>query len=378
MLQKKIFILLLLFSTQLFAYTPSKEAKISILTASSGKEIYKIYGHSAIRFQDNNRDLVFNYGMFSFDEPHFIFRYLQGKNYYLLGVESFRNFNHRYYKGGEKVTEQTLNLNTQEVTVLYNALKENAKPENRKYLYNVIYDNCATRVYKILEDHIQGGIIWDNECPTASFRDLLHECNNVMPFSQLGIDIVFGPKADLTASCREAMFLPEKMMIALSKAKKQDGAKLISSTNNLLNGRKVHNNKEKVVFHILFSFILLLAVFIRLKTPQLKRYYQIILYSIIGLFSLVVCFIAFFSIHPTVLPNPNLIWINPFWLFFAILISIKKNIKPFWQKILNGWSLIMVIYLFLGIIGIFYIHYGLIYILSTLVILSYKKQIKKT
>lgn len=368
-------LLLLIFTSNAFAFTPSESAEISILTTSPGKEIYKIYGHTAIRFQDKvqRKDIVYNYGMFSFDEPHFLLRYLQGQNLYLLGREPFIRFNNRYKAGGEFVTEQTLNLSYEEVKILLNALENNARPENREYLYNVLYDNCATRVHEIVDNNLEGGIEWSNDCGDASFRDLLHSCNKVMPFSQMGIDIIFGPKADKIVTCKEQMFLPEKLMDGFAQAKKSDGTPLVSHTKTILEGRKIHTNAETILFNIVFAFLLALALIAKFRFHKLLRSLRIVVYSIVGLLSLVVFFIAFFSIHPTVLPNPNLIWINPLWLILAVLMMKKHQPNLLVQKFLNIWSIIMAIYLILGLAGLFYLHYGLIYIISTLIIISYNR-----
>lgn len=373
---KTLLLLFLAISSAILAYTPSETAEISILTVSSGKEIYKIYGHSAIRYQDKEqgKDIVYNYGMFDFDAPHFLLHYLQGQNYYLLGRETFKHFSHRYEIGGETVSQQTLNLTTEEVVTLFNALQKNAQPQHREYLYNVFYDNCATRVYKVIEDNLEGGITWGQDCPELSFRELLHQYNHTMPFSQMGIDIVFGTKADKNTTCMEQMFLPEKMMIGFQDAKKKDGEALVRETTDLLKGKNIHNNTEIILFNVILSLLLAFALLARYKRPQWLRKFQITVYSILGITSFVVCFIAFFSIHPTVLPNPSLIWINPLWLFFAILLIVKKQPKVIYQKILNIWSIVMALYLVVGLSGLFYLHYGLIYIIPTIVIISYKKR----
>lgn len=372
---RQIIAFVLLLSMPLLAYTPSSEAEISILTCSSGKEIYKIYGHSAIRFQDKagGKDFVFNYGMFDFSAPNFVLRYLQGQNNYLLGVETFKRFNRRYELGGENVTEQVLNLDSAETNTLYKALTLNAKDENRTYLYNVFYDNCATRVYKIIENNIEDGVKWEKECQDYSFRTSMHRYNHIMPFSQMGIDMVFGTKADKTISCMEQMYLPELLMEGVSQAKIHDQKPLIKETRILLVGKEIHNNKELYIFNLAFILILALALAVRFKAPRFIRVYRIILYSILGLMSLVVSFIAFFSIHPTVLPNLSLIWINPLWLIFAVLMILQKVPKIKTQKLLNAWSVIMAIYLITGLAGLFYIHYGFIYIISTIVILSFHR-----
>ncbi len=361
------------FSFSAWGSTPSDSAKFSILTAGSGKEIYKVYGHTAIRFQDQGRDLVYNYGMFDFDTPHFVWRFLQGENHYLLGREPFARFNQRYSMGGEKVTQQTLNLTSEELKVLFAALENNAQPENRAYLYNVFYDNCATRVYKILEACLDGGVVWHFDFPEASFRSLIHEYNSTMPFSQMGIDLVFGTKADKIVTDKEQLFLPEKLMSAFAKAHKKNGDALISETTVLLPGRAIHNKRESLIFHLVWGLMLLLAVYVRFIKKKWLRFWRITLYTLLGLISTVVCFIAFFSIHPTVFPNLNLIWINPLWLFFALLFMVRKSPQPFFQKLLNVWACLIGLFFITGLFGMFYLHYGLIYILPGIILLSYKR-----
>ena len=46
--------------------------QFSLLTCAPGNEIYALFGHTAIHYQNFSRgvDLVFNYGMFSFNTPH--------------------------------------------------------------------------------------------------------------------------------------------------------------------------------------------------------------------------------------------------------------------------------------------------------------------
>lgn len=42
------------------------------MTCAPGTEIYALFGHTALRYEDKARgeDWVFNYGMFSFNAPH--------------------------------------------------------------------------------------------------------------------------------------------------------------------------------------------------------------------------------------------------------------------------------------------------------------------
>ena len=68
--------------------------RISLLTCASGGEIYSLFGHTAIRYENFTRgiDAVFNYGMFNFNAPNFIFRFALGETDYQLGVTNYEHF----------------------------------------------------------------------------------------------------------------------------------------------------------------------------------------------------------------------------------------------------------------------------------------------
>ena len=58
--------------------------RVSLLTCAAGGEIYSLFGHTAIRYENYTRgiDAVFNYGMF-------IFRFALGETDYQLGVTDY-------------------------------------------------------------------------------------------------------------------------------------------------------------------------------------------------------------------------------------------------------------------------------------------------
>ena len=118
--------------------------RISLLTCSpGGEEAYTLYGHTAIRIQGTSEekgptrmlDYVFNYGIFDFSKPNFIYRFARGETDYILGVMDFETYLHEYRMRGSEVCEQELNLDSTEQTALLQALTVNALPENRVYRY---------------------------------------------------------------------------------------------------------------------------------------------------------------------------------------------------------------------------------------------------
>ena len=83
--------------------------RISLLTCASGGEIYSLFGHTAIRYENFTRgiDAVFNYGMFNFNAPNFIFRFALGETDYQLGVTNYEHFASEYNYLGRDVWQQT-------------------------------------------------------------------------------------------------------------------------------------------------------------------------------------------------------------------------------------------------------------------------------
>ena len=87
---------LLFFQTSAEAQLLSEKAQISLLTSSPYEgEVFTVYGHAALRLKDEPRkmDLVFNYGIFSFEKPNFIYRFAKGETDYMTDtIEVGANF----------------------------------------------------------------------------------------------------------------------------------------------------------------------------------------------------------------------------------------------------------------------------------------------
>ena len=80
-----------------------------LLTCEPGKAIYELYGHSAIWIEDvgNGTDAVFNYGLFDFNTPNFVWRFTLGKTDYILGYTRLRSFLREYSERGSEVSFST-------------------------------------------------------------------------------------------------------------------------------------------------------------------------------------------------------------------------------------------------------------------------------
>lgn len=164
---------------------PEDSLEVSLMTCSPGQEVYALYGHTAIRVNNyaTGEDWVFNYGMFSFNRPNFIWRFTRGECDYQIGAAPFEYFIREYAERGSAVYQQTLNLTTSEKLRLWALLTENMLPENRVYLYNFFYDNCTTRAR---DRHRRGCVGRDCLSPFRYGADLSGDSTPVYPPASLG------------------------------------------------------------------------------------------------------------------------------------------------------------------------------------------------
>ena len=211
----------------------SEEAQISLLTCTPGEELYARYGHTAIRVQDpqNRLDLVFNYGIFDFNTDHFYWKFVKGETWYELGAITMPWFMLEYEEEHRPVYEQVLNLNPSQREEIWQALVRNYEPENRKYLYNFVFDNCATRPYlliqKALGDTIRSGYTGNTG---TTYRRFIRRYTGSMTWANAGINLLFGPKADKPMNNEQRLFLPEELMLYMAQAHLSDGTPLVSES----------------------------------------------------------------------------------------------------------------------------------------------------
>ena len=94
--------------------------KVSLITCYPGSEIYELYGHTMLRVRYAGVDVVYNYGIFDFDAPNFMYRFVKGDtDYKVVGYSS--QYSLLGYEN-RKVVEQELNLTTQQAAEVANAL----------------------------------------------------------------------------------------------------------------------------------------------------------------------------------------------------------------------------------------------------------------
>lgn len=303
--------------------------EVSLLTCSPGDELYSAFGHTAIRVND----MVFNYGMFNFNTEGFYIKFVSGQTDYELGVEMMQGFERQYERRNRSVIEQKLNLTNEEKAALFNALIENTRPENKTYRYNFVFDNCATRPRVKIEECLKGAIKYDVKDESESYRKLIEKYVGEDSWIKFGIDILIGAEADKTASFFDRLFLPDELMNAFATARRDNGERLVTETEEIVSQDKDEDDDEDNGITPLAVAVIAMTIIsiASLLFPRKLKALDFILFLATGLLGVVITYLCFFSLHPLVGENYNLLWLNPLHLIIPLTVFIKKA-----RKILMG------------------------------------------
>ena len=277
---------------------------ISLLTCTPGEEVYAHYGHTAIRVQDSETGLnwVFNYGLFDFDTDHFYSKFVRGETYYELGIQDGYSFASYYEMEGRDVYEQVLNLTDSQAVSIFEALMLNYEPVKSTYLYNFVFDNCATRPYRLIRQALGGAIHSSyNALDGMTYRQVLNRYTDPRGWIGFGINMVFGHKADVPLSGDMCVFLPDQLMYYIAQAFLPDGTPLVKE-GHISPFRPNHvpwYGTWYVGYSAMIVFLLLLTLWDR-KRKHFRWYYDLPLAVLwLSLFG-ISFFLANYSIHPFV------------------------------------------------------------------------------
>ena len=282
----------------------SDSARLTLLTCAPGEELYARYGHTAIRVEDktNDLDVVFNYGIFDFNTEHFYWKFVRGETWYELGASPYYWFMREYEMTNRPVYEQELNLTSEQRQQLWEALLTNFRPENRKYLYNFVFDNCATRPYFLIARTLGDTLVSDYAGYTGTtYRTFIRHYTGALSWENAGINLLFGPKADQPMSSEQRLFLPEELMRFMQSAYLSDGTPVVRD------GAIAPFEIEATPWYaswplglaLYFVFVALMSLYDRTH-QHLSWWVELVAGIPYLLLILIVVFLTFFSCHPLV------------------------------------------------------------------------------
>ncbi len=336
--------------------------QVYLMTCEPHDEIYSLYGHTAIRIVNRQKDMdiAVNYGAFDSSESNFVLRFVFGLTDYMMMVYDFSDFLAEYRYFGSAVHQQHINMTSEEKRVFMAALAESAQPENIKYRYNYFYNNCTTKARDIILGAISGEkVVEQSGDNPLTYRELIHQKTAGSPWAEWGNDFLLGVLADVRTSYYEAEFIPDRLMSDFNhtvvvdfdgnrrRLVDEDKVVLPSGTPKF-EPMKGFPLRPLEVFAILSVIIIIWSIakkfFTKLSTVNYQLstvidYALCCLYAFPGL--LLTCML--FSQHPTVSLNFQILLFNPllFWLAHP-----KCQVQRRWEIILGC----VVLFLVLGLV----------------------------
>ncbi len=326
---------------------PGSELEVYVMTMGQGDLLWERFGHNALGIRDTRTgtDLVFNWGMFSFEQPGFLPRFLRGEMRYWMAAFDATQMLLAYQQDNRSVTVQRLNLTAAQKDSLRKFVIWNSRDENKFYRYDYYRDNCSTRVRDAI-DMITGGAIKrtsDTVVTSMTYRDHSLRLMDGMFWTRTGIDIALGHPTDRPITSWEAMFIPMEFQRRLRDIRVPDAT-----------GQLVPLVASEEV------------LFAASRTPELMTVPSLALGGLaLGVVAAIVCYLVGFRLpgragattlalawavvagvlglllfllwavtqHVASHVNQNLFFINPLWLVVAILLPFAGGARR-WRNTL--------------------------------------------
>ena len=332
------------------AQTLSEEAIVSLMSCSPAEPLYFHYGHSAIRIQDPHYvgpdgregviDWTFNYGVFDFRQTGFYAKFVKGQTDYMLGMEHTADFQWSSSYAGRQVYYQPLALTQEQKQAIMDALAENYLPQNRYYRYNFVYDNCATRPWRIIRKAL--------DLPEAegtagkTWRENIDRFSGKWTWGKFGINLAFGYEADREMTREQSLFLPENLMNYISEQGLSENEYIAPFVPR---DGQFWTSPELAII-LLFILIIGLTIW---DTWRKKQTWLLdgLLFGCYLIAGCILFYLYFFSEHPFVGTNLNVLYINPLWTIPLVMCCRPKGrewlIKA--SPLLLGWMIVSMMWM---------------------------------
>ena len=198
---------------------PGSQLTVTLVTFGVSDVLFERFGHNALWIHDagSGQDVAYNWGVYSFDQPDFIRRFLTGDTkYWMEGWDAYAMIS-AYHNAGRTITLQTLNLTPAQALTLRDNVERNALEENKYYRYDYFRDNCSTRLRDAVDRSLSGALrrATDTVHTALTYRgESLRLMEGDVPL-QTGMDIALGRGADTPLTAWESFFIPMRLRDAV-------------------------------------------------------------------------------------------------------------------------------------------------------------------
>jgi hypothetical protein len=309
---------------------PGSELTVYLMTMGQGDEVWEKYGHNAIGIRNRltNTDIVYNWGIFSFEEPGFIARFLRGDTmYWMAGFDAAASVA-QYRMLNRTVEVQELNLSPPQRVELLNFIQWNAQEENKFYRYDYFLDNCSTRVRDALNRVLGGAIKLATDTINTGTSYRWHALRLMAEdrLTTVGVDIGLGRPTDRPITAWEEMFIPMKVRDHLRNIRVPDESgrlvPLVMSETVLYEAQR---EPERTTPPALFPPLAILGLLLGGGLAWLGRRKHgaaaplaIAGGIVLGVLGAVLFLLRFMTLHVATYGNTNMFVYNPLWLAVVV------------------------------------------------------------
>jgi hypothetical protein len=313
--------------------------EVSLYTFGPGNAVFERFGHNALVIRDtaSGRSFAYNWGMFDFDQPNFLGRFLMGDSRYWLAVFETPALVGAYREENRSIRVQRLALTPVERGALFDFVRWNSQGDNVFYRYDYYNDNCSTRVRDALDRVLLGQLRVRLSEPGIG-RTWRSETERLLAGSlpvYAGIQVALGRGADVPLSKWQESFLPEHLAhsIANIAVTSSDGnrVRLVSNDTELFRAERRPMPSEPpqwlsmglLLGLMLSGLIALLADSRRSISRMILGAAVMVWYTIIGVGGTALLLAATITKHaPYMGSNTTLFVVNPLALFAAVLVPM--------------------------------------------------------
>lgn len=219
--------------------------QVALVTFGPGRLYWERFGHNAIIVDDPSAGsrIAYNYGVFDFEEKHFLLNFALGHMRYSLDAEPMDQELAPYVAEGRSVTVQILNLSAAQARELAAFLVWNAQPQNAEYRYDYFVNNCSTKVRDAL-NRVLGGALerqLTRQPAPHTYRFDVVRLMSPQFWLALGMDMAAGPRTDGPLNLWQESFVPMVLNRALRdvvvRDTRGDTRPLVSDEEVVLPGR---------------------------------------------------------------------------------------------------------------------------------------------
>ncbi len=307
---------------------PGESLEVALLTVGPGDIYWQRFGHNAIWIRDRagGTEALYNYGIFDFAEPGFLFKFLRGDMYYSMAARRPADDIAQYEFEQRRVSVQALNLSPPQRIALHDFLQWNARPENARYRYDYFRSNCSTKVRDAL-DAALGGIIKASSSGRSrgnTRRSHAQRLTSPDLLVYLGVHAGLGPSTDQPIDFWDEMFVPMELQWRLREIRvRDDGGNdvaLVASEIEINEGRIAEPlNPPDWTRYFLASGLLLAALLYWLGSAagMRRRAFGVVagaLWLVAGLGGIILLGLWFGTTHDAAWRNYNLALFHPLCL----------------------------------------------------------------